>query len=129
MKKFITKENSVCLRQTILSDFDITFDEFDILHECCDICAEKCKCGSNECSKVPKISSDEEGLDDTSLCESAFTRSVSSEQKSELKALLMSYKKGLIDSEIHNMTSTVGVPNVFLEFGGFQIKQILQPAI
>ena len=126
MKKFITNDKPICLRQTIFSDFDIKCDELDILDECCDICAEKCKCMSNDCSKVAKVSSDEEA-DDTTLCESSMrTRSVSSEQKSKLKAHLLSYKKELIDSETQNMTSTVGVPNVFLEFGGFQINQVLQ---
>ena len=126
MKKFITMENPTCLRQTLFSDFNVSVHEFDILHECCDICAEKCKCGSNECTKVPKISIDEERPGSPVSCESTFTRSVSSEQKSELKALLTSYQKQLIDSEIHNMTSIVGVPNVFLEFGRFQIEQVLR---
>ena len=126
MKKFITMENPTCLRQTLFSDFNVSVHEFDILHECCDICAEKCKCGSNECTRVPKISIDEERPGSHVSCESTFTRSVSSEQKSELKALLTSYQKQLIDSEIHNMTSIVGVPNVFLEFGRFQIEQVLR---
>ena len=126
MKKFITMENPICLRQTLFSDFNVSFHEFEILHECCDICAEKCKCGSNECTKVPKISIDEEGPGCPISSESILTRSVSSEQKRELKTLLTSYQKQLIDSEIHNMTSIVGVPNVFLEFGGFQIEQVLR---
>ena len=50
MKKFITMKNPTCLRQTLFSDFNVSVHEFDILHECCDICAEKCKCGSNECT-------------------------------------------------------------------------------
>lgn len=126
MKRFIMNENPMCLRQTIFSDFGVKCAQFDILHECCDFCAEICVCGSNECSKVPKISHDEEEVVSDTSCDSAFTRSVTYEQKSKLKALLMSYKKELIESEIHNMTATVGVPNVFLEFGGFQIKQVLQ---
>ena len=32
----------------------------------------------------------------------------------------------MIGSEIHNMTSIVGVPKVFLEFCGFQIEQVLR---
>ena len=116
-------ENPICLRQTLFSDFDVSFHEFDILHECFDICAEKCKCGSNECSEAPKISIDEERPGSPISCKSTFTRSVSSEQRSEFKALLMSYQKQLIDSEIQSMTSIVGVPNVFLEFGRFQIEQ------
>ena len=125
MKKFITNDKPICLRQTIFAGFDLKCDEFNILHECCDVCAEKCKCGSDECLKVPKVSCDEEE-DFVASDEPKLTRAVSSEQKSKLKALLMSYKKELIDSEIQNMASTVGVPNVFLEFGGFQIKQVLQ---
>lgn len=98
LKKFITNDKAICLRQAIFSDFDIKYDEFNILHECCDICAEKCKCGSNECCKVLKITSNEEEIAVSG--ELKLTRSVSSEQRSKLKALLMSYKKKSIDSEI-----------------------------
>ncbi|CAB3979996.1 Hypothetical predicted protein [Paramuricea clavata] len=118
MKRFIMNENPICLRQTIFSDFGVKCAQFHILHECCDFCAEICVC-------VGAMNAEEEVVSDTS-CDSAFTRSVTSEQKSKLKALMMSYKKELIESEIHNMNATVGVPNVFLEFGGFQIKQVLQ---
>ena len=63
------------------------------------------------------------GLSETPM----VARSVTSENKSKLKDLLISYKKNLIEHDLHNMTSTVGVPNVFLEFGGIQINQVLQP--
>ena len=124
MKKFLTNDQPTCLRQKIFSDFDVECDQLNILHECCDICAEKCMCMSNECSKVPKVSIEEE--EETTPDVSTRTRSVTSEQKSTLKTLLLSYKKELIDNSTQNMTSTVGVPNVFLEFGGFQISQVLQ---
>ena len=75
---------------------------------------------------MPKISIDEERSSSPISRESTITRSVSYEQKSELKALLTSYQKQLINSEIHNMTAIVGVPNVFLKFGGFQIEQVLR---
>ena len=124
MKKFLTSDTPTCLRQKIFSDFDVKCNQLNILHECYDVCAEECKCMSNECGKVQKLNSDEE---DTTDCEvSTRTRSVSAEQKSRLKTLLLSYKKELIDDETQSMTSTVGVPNVFLEFGGFQISQVLQ---
>ena len=37
MKKFITMENPICLRQALFLDFNVSFHEFEILHECCDI--------------------------------------------------------------------------------------------
>ena len=89
MKKFITNDEPICLRQTIFTDFDLKCNEFNILHECCDACAEKYKCGSNKCFKVPKISSDEEKEDFVASDKPKLTRSVSSEQKSKLKALLI----------------------------------------
>ena len=52
-------------------------------------------------------------------------RCVSPSNKAELKRLLVSYKD-LILNEASDMTSTVGVPNVFLEFGWLQIVQVLQ---
>ena len=53
-------------------------------------------------------------------------RCVTPSNMAELKRLLMSYKNDLILNEASDMTSTVGVPNVFLEFGWLQIVQVLQ---
>ena len=124
MKKFVVNEKSVCLRQLIFSDFKISCSYFEIPHQCCDICTERCKCDSTDCGKVPVISRDEEGSESETPM---VARSVTSENKSKLFDLLISYKKKLIEHDLHNMTSTVGVPNVFLEFGGIQINQVLQP--
>jgi hypothetical protein len=37
----------------------------------------------------------------------------------------MSYRMQLIEMEVNSMSSSVGIPNVFLEFGGMQISQVL----
>ena len=60
------------------------------------------------------------------MAESSVVRSVSANEKAELKQLLLTYKKKLIEQEVQGMASTVGVPNVFLEFGWLQIIQIIQ---
>lgn len=123
MKKYLKNENLTCLRSMIMTEFDCS-TTLGTLHECCDICAAKCQCGSNECGTAAFITDDIEASKPVgTLC---AMQSVNSTDKTKLKELLISYKKNLIETEICNMTSTVGVPNVFLEFGWLQIQQVLK---
>lgn len=122
MKKLLTNETLVCLRQLIFADFNISHSHFNILHRCCDVCAQKCQCGSSDCRNVPLVSCDEEYEDNDMP---TIIRSVTSEEKAKLKGLLMSYKMQLVEMELKAMTSSVGIPNIFLEFGGMQISQVL----
>ena len=122
MKKLLANETSVCLRQLIFADFNIGCSHFDLLHQCCDVCAQTCQCGNSDCGKIPVISCDQDD-DDNEM--PTIIRSVTSEDKATLNGLLMSYKMQLIETELNTMTSTVGIPNVFIEFGGMQISQVL----
>jgi hypothetical protein len=123
MKKLLANETSECLRQLIFADFNIGSSHFDLPHQCCDVCAQTCQCGNSDCGKIPVISCDQDDDDDNDI--PTIIRSVTSEDKATLKSLLMSYKMQLIEMEVNTMTSSVGIPNVFLEFGGMQISQVL----
>ncbi|CAB3988004.1 Werner syndrome ATP-dependent helicase-like [Paramuricea clavata] len=122
MKKLLANETSECLRQLIFADFNIGSCHFDLPHQCCDVCAQTCQCGNSDCGKIPVISCDQDD-DDNNI--PTIIRSVTTEDKGTLKSLLMSYRMQLIEMEVNTMTSSVGIPNVFLEFGGMQISQVL----
>ena len=125
MKNFLTNENKTCLRQLIMEDFGYSYSSNGV-HQCCDICAADCECGNDKCGKIPLITSCEENTASSNSSESAVARAVSLTDKAKLKELLITFRKEMIQREISGMTSTVGVPNVFLEFGWLQIIQVLQ---
>ncbi len=127
MKNFLTNENKTCLRQLIMEEFGYSYSS-NGGHQCCNICAADCKCGNVKCGKIPLITSYEENTASasTNVPETSAVRAVSLTDKAKLKELLITFKKEMIEKEISGMTSTVGVPNVFLEFGWLQILQILQ---
>ena len=127
MKKFLTNENLTCLRKLIMEEFGYSYSNIGVLHQCCDICAANCKCGSAKCGKMSLVTSHDVNTESLKhLDGSCAVRAVNSSDKAKLKELLIKFKKELIEKEISGMTSTVGVPNVFLEFGWLQIIQILQ---
>ena len=127
MKRFLKNEHHTCLRVLIMSVFgSSSIPRVGQFHDCCDICAEKCQCGESECDAKPFIISNNDNLLLKKEKLNHTLRCVSPSNKAELKRLLVSYKKDLILNEASDMTSTVGVPNVFLVFGWLQIVQVLQ---
>ena len=127
MKRFLINEDSRCLRQMIMEEFGYSFSTDNISHKCCNVCAVRCKCGDEHCGSTSFVTiRDETTQSVTVLAESSVVRSVSANEKAELKQLLLTYKKKLIEQEVQGMASTVGVPNVFLEFSWLPIIQIIQ---
>jgi hypothetical protein len=124
MKRYLKNGNLMCLRAMIIAEFGGAPKQYaGVLHDCCDVCAAKCKCGDLECVVKPVISN-HVGVKPAE--KSHVFRSVTSTDKEKLKELLILYKKKLIEQEAVNVVSTVGVQNIFLEFGWVQILQVEQ---
>ena len=107
-----------------MEEFGYGYSRNNISHKCCNVCAVSCKCGDGSISFVTRH--DESTWSSTLLAESSVVRSVTANEKAELKQLLITYKKKLIEQDVQGMTSTFGVPNAFVEFGWLQIIQIIQ---
>ena len=110
----------------IMEEFGYSYSSDNISHKCCNVCAVRCKCGDEHCGSTSFVTiRDESTQSATVLAEPSVVRSVSANEKAELKQLLLTYKKKLIKQKVQGMASTVGVPNVFLEFGWLDLINIM----
>ena len=84
---------------------------------CCDNCTQICHCSDNSChswSVVPN----------KPIC-SSRTRTVSSEAYTSLKEKLYVYSRSILMKYEASIIKPVSIPNIYNEFGSYQINQVL----
>ena len=92
--------------------------------KCCDICAKDCQCNESSCL-AKKILWPMSVLDEDEPS-SIVVRHVSKESKKLLKKKLQSYRRASLLPSSTDSFTPVSYPNLFLEFGEVQIKQVLE---
>ena len=119
MKEYIKSDK--CRRRNILGHFPGLYDVEVEGCKCCDVCAKKCICsgspGNCQLNMFLEVSNKRSDVH-------KFKRSrvVTDQQRSELKAKLLNF----LATYRNNALKHVLYPNVMLEFGKFNISQIIQ---
>lgn len=110
-----------CKREFIVNLFCVTKDEIQEKNcMCCTNCALLCQCNDPIETMEFGTNSSERSRSDISV----KTRPVSDAQQLQLHEKLLAYRKTQIPKTVTEFMP-VGPPNVFFEFGQFQIDQVL----
>ena len=111
-----------CRRELVLNLFGVNKNEIQVSKEkctCCDNCALICQCG--DCCRTMHFGKNAEV---TVQSIPAKLRPVSDSQRQQLHQNLLAYRKSLFPKSVAEFMP-VGPPNIFFEFGQFQIEQVL----
>ena len=72
MKRFLTNEDSRCLRQMIMEEFGYSYRSDNISHKCCNVCAVRCKCGDEHCGSTSFVTIRDESTQSATVLASAL---------------------------------------------------------
>ena len=123
MKEFL-RSDKACRRELLMKAFGYQHVASN-RHSCCDNCAIACECGEDDCkSNIGLNIPDSKTM--TSDENTGKTRPVSHEQKNLLKAKLKDFRNHLIKEQTQQLSNTVSLPTVLLEFGNTQIVSVIE---
>ena len=119
MKKFV--QSLTCRKDSIAENFPGNHGQITKVCSCCDVCLSKCECKS-PCDK--KYAQFGKITTDMSTNIAKKSRVVSADQRGVLKSKLTAYDE-LHKRVTRNTVKPISYPNLLLEFGHFQIQQVI----
>ena len=122
MKEYISGKY-VCRREALLQHFDGNVTSKPPGHMCCDKCSETCTFKGTYCDKDVYL---QVGIVCKTMDVASASRLVSDKQMEQLERRLWQMRKAIMVAEGSRGMSHVTYPTTLMQFGEYQIKQILE---